>query len=452
MRKPSLVTNPKRMEGENPLADFARLEPGLPGDNIKWIKDLRKSGASRFAALGYPSQKVESWKYTGVSALATQRFTPISLSEARNRLIIPDAKRLEGARILAFEAGHFRPDLSELGEPIEGLEITSLADALDSPPAWLQDHLKAAGEGLEADAPFDALNLALMSGGAVIRVAENTSVEPVIELLHFASKAGAAHHVRTVVRAEVGSRVTIVETWSGDAANSIGGASWTNAITEIDIGDGAHVTYVKIQDEAHHAFHLGRTKTRLGHRAKFDAFVLSTGGRLARSEVLVDHAGEFSASTVNGVYVGHDAQHLDQVTRIDHAVPNATSAQVFKGVLDGKSRAVFQGSVIVRPDAQKTDARQANHTLLLSRQAEIDTKPELEIYADDVKCAHGATVGELNMDQLHYLKSRGIPETDARAMLVEAFVAEVAETIARENLRAHVLGVIRAAVASGAAS
>ena len=254
--------------------------------------------------------------------------------------------------------------------------------------------------------------------------------------------------MRHLIRLEPGSRATIVETWAGE----IDGASWTNAVSEIDIGYGAHLAYVKMQTEATGAFHLGRIKSRLHTNARLDGFVLSTGGRLARSEVMVEQAGEGADATINGVYIARDGQHLDQVTRIDHAVAKAKSNQLFKGVLGGKSRAAFQGNVIVRPDAQKTDARQANHTLLLSRQAEIDTKPELEIYADDVKCAHGATVGELDADQLHYLKSRGIPETQARGMLVEAFVAEVAETIARDDLRAHVLDIIRASVAAGGAS
>ena len=248
--------------------------------------------------------------------------------------------------------------------------------------------------------------------------------------------------MRNVVLMEPGSQATILESWAGE----IDGPAWTNAVTEFDIHDGASLTYVKAQTEDDAAFHLGRTRARLGEKAVLDAFVLSTGGRLARSEVLVEHAGEFSKSAVNGVYIAHEAQHLDQVTRMDHAVPNATSDQVFKGVLSGKSRAAFQGTVLVRQDAQKTDARQANHTLLLSRQAEIDTKPELEIYADDVKCAHGATVGELDRLQLHYLKSRGIPETQARVMLVEAFVAELADGIAREDLREYVLAGIRAAI------
>jgi Fe-S cluster assembly protein SufD len=274
------------------------------------------------------------------------------------------------------------------------------------------------------------------------------TVEPVIQILHLGGQPDAAHHLRHLIRLKPGSRATIVESWIGETD----GPSWTNAITEIDIGEGAHLAYVKMQDEAPAAFHLGRVKVRLAASAKLDGFVLSTGSRLARSEVMVEQAGERASATINGVYIARDGQHLDQVTRIDHAVPNATSDQLFKGVLGGKSRAAFQGNVIVRPDAQKTDARQANHSLLLSRQAEIDTKPELEIYADDVKCAHGATVGELDAAQLHYLMSRGIPEAEARALLIEAFVAEVAEAIENESVREHVLTAIRAAIAEESAS
>jgi Fe-S cluster assembly protein SufD len=314
---------------------------------------------------------------------------------------------------------------------------------LSETPARLEAHLKAAAEQTEADAPFDGLNLAMMSDGAVIEIGEGRAVEPVMQILHLGARPGAAHHLRHLIRMRPGSRATIVESWAGESD----AASWTDAVTEIDIGDGAELAYVKIQDEAPGAFHLGRIKARLAAGAKLDGFVLSTGGRLARSEVMVEQAGEGADATLNGVYIARDGQHLDQVTRIDHAVPKATSQQLFKGVLGGKSRAAFQGNVIVRPDAQKTDARQANHTLLLSRQAEIDTKPELEIYADDVKCAHGATVGELDGAQLHYLMSRGIPEAEARALLIEAFVAEVAETIAHDAVRDHVLTAIRAAIA-----
>jgi len=445
MQKAALVKNPKRMEGENPLADFSALESTLPGHDVGWVKDLRRSAASRFTALGYPSQKVEAWKYTGLSALATQRFTPASAGERVSAAAVA-AKVLDGAQLLVFEAGHFRRDLSML-DPVDGVEITTLGEALAAPPDWLEAHMTESASGIEADAPFDSLNLAMRSDGVVVHVGEGREVAPVIQILHLASEAGVAHHVRNIVKADAGSRVTVLESWAGETD----GAAWTNAVTEFDIADGAEVRYVKAQEEAAAAFHLGRTKVRLGPNARFDAFVLSAGGRLARSEVLVEHAGEFSKATVNGVYVGHDQQHLDQVTRIDHAVPNATSDQVFKGVLSGKARAAFQGTVIVREDAQKTDARQANHTLLLSRTAEIDTKPELEIYADDVKCAHGATVGELDHVQLHYLKSRGIHEADARAMLVEAFVAELADEIAREDLRDYVLAGIRAAIAKEAA-
>ena len=445
MQKPALVTNPKRMEGENPLADFATLETTLPGYDVPWVRELRRAAASRFTALGIPSQKVEAWKYTGLSAIATQRFTP-SQDGAKVTADAAQAKQLAGAHVLVFEAGHLRADLSS-SDAIDGVEILPLATALESSPDWLEAHLKASADAIEADAPFDSLNLAMMSDGVVIRVAEGVTVAPVIQILHFASETSVAHHIRNIVLAEPGANATILESWAGE----IDGPAWTNAVTEFDIRDGASVTYVKTQDEAEPALHLGRTKVRLAEKAVFDAFVLSTGGRLARSEVLVDHAGEFSKSIVNGVYIAREAQHLDQVTRMDHAVPNATSDQVFKGVLSGKSRAAFQGTVLVRQDAQKTDARQANHTLLLSRQAEIDTKPELEIYADDVKCAHGATVGELDALQLHYLKSRGIPEMEARVMLTEAFVAELAEAIAREDLRDHVLAHIRAAISKGAA-
>ena len=440
MQKPALVTNPKRMEGENPLRDFATLEAVLPGHDILWVRELRRAAASRFTALGIPSQKVEAWKYTGLSALATQRFAP-SEASARITADAAKAKQLAGAHVLVFEAGHFRPDLSS-SEAIGGVEILPLSQALETAPDWLKAHLKAAGDAIEADAPFDSLNLAMMSDGVVIRVGEGVAVAPVIQILHLANAAGVAHHVRTVVLMEPGSQATILESWAGE----IEGPAWTNAVTEVDIRDGASLTYVKVEDEADAAFHLDRTKARLSEKAVFEAFVLSTGGRLARSEVLVEHAGEFSKSVVNGVYIAHEGQHLDQVTRMDHAMPNATSDQVFKGVLSGKSRAAFQGTVLVRQDAQKTDARQANHTLLLSRQAEIDTKPELEIYADDVKCAHGATVGELDPLQLHYLKSRGIPEAAARIMLVEAFVAELADGIAREDLREHIRAGIRAAI------
>ena len=443
MQKSAIVLNPKRIDGENPLADFARLEATLPGHNINWIKELRRSAASRFTGLGFPSQKVEAWKYTGLSALATQRFTPVPASEARGINSVSDTKQLKGALTLVFESGRFRSDLSELGSPIEGVDLTNLATVLNDTPARLEAHLTAAAEHVEADAPFDGLNLAMMSDGAVIEIGEGLVVEPVIQILHLAGKPGAAHHVRHLIRLEPGSRATIVESWAG----ATDGASWTNAVTEIDIGYGAHLAYVKMQTEATGAFHLGRIKSRLHTNARLDGFVLSTGGRLARSEVMVEQAGEGADATIDGIYIARDGQHLDQVTRIDHAVAKAKSNQLFKGVLGGKSRAAFQGNVIVRPDAQKTDARQANHTLLLSRQAEIDTKPELEIYADDVKCAHGATVGELDAAQLHYLKSRGISESEARALLIEAFVAEVAETLGDETVREHVLAAIRAAIA-----
>ena len=284
-----------------------------------------------------------------------------------------------------------------------------------------------------------ALNTAYLAGGLVLHVAAGTRIETPVHLA-FIGKAGDEHlvwHPRLLIVAEENAAVTVIETHSGD------GAYFSNGVTEVVVGEGAELRHYKIQNEDSRAFHIAAIEARVAARGLYESFILSLGAALSRNQLGILLAGEAAVCRVNGAYLLRGSQHADTTSIIDHAVPECTSSEVYKGVLDDRSRAVFQAKTIVRKDAQHSDGRQLNKTLLLSDRAEIDSKPELEIYADDVLCSHGATAGEIDENALFYLRSRGIEPEIARAMLVDAFVDEALGEISRGDLRED----FRAAVA-----
>jgi Fe-S cluster assembly protein SufD len=276
-----------------------------------------------------------------------------------------------------------------------------------------------------------ALNTAYLAGGLVLNIDRGARIDDPVHLA-FVGRAGDDHlvwHPRLLIVADDDTAATIVETHTGD------GAYFSNGVTEVAVGDGAELRHYKIQDEDHRAFHIAAIEVTVAKGGLYESFVLSTGAALSRNQIGVLLAGEAARCRVNGAYLMRGSQHADTTSVIDHAVPNCTSSEVFKGVLDDKARAVFQAKTIVRKDAQKSDGRQLSKTLLLSDRAEIDAKPELEIYADDVVCSHGATAGQIDDDALFYLRSRGIDADDARAMLVDAFIEEALSEIARDDMR-----------------
>jgi Fe-S cluster assembly protein SufD len=328
--------------------------------------------------------------------------------------------------------GHFRAELSVVSGLPAGVELLSFADALKTRPDFLAEHL---GRLATADnLPLVALNTAFLADGAVLNVPRGVVAEQPIEIIYLtlgAEDRPTAFHPRTLIVAEEKAEVTVVEHHVGFGGNS----TLANHVDEVFVADGATVRHYKVQREGEQAFHLSHTAARVGTNGHYDNFILTTGARLSRNEVRSELAGTDASTHVSGAYMVRGQQHCDTSTFIDHAQPNCTSREVYKGVLDNSARAVFQGKIMVRRDAQKTDGYQINRALLLSDGAEIDSKPELEIYADDVKCSHGATIGELDEDALFYLRARGIEKDAARGLLIGAFLAEAIEEVTDETVR-----------------
>ena len=408
---------------------FSAQRASLPGAGLPWLTQLRDDGIALFASEGMPTQKIEDWKYTNLSALEASAFALAEVSE--NGVAREALPSLIGAEHrLVFVNGRFRADLSAICMPPQGVVVGRLADVLENDPESLADCLGRAGdaEGL----PMLALNTAMMTDGLFLRLDDGVDLASVIEVIHV-SVAGdepTAHYPRNLIVAGANSHATIVEHHIGES-----GTTFANIATEIIAGEGAGIRHCKVQAEGPEAYHIATLQARLAKDASLDSFYFASGAKLSRNEIRVRLEGEGADCRLYGAYMMKDRQHADHTTVIDHAAPLTSSREVYKGVLDGRARAVFQGKILVRPDAQKIDGHQLNRTLLLSDKSEIDTKPELEIHADDVKCSHGATTGEIDEDALFYLRARGIPEEEARGMLVEAFLREVIDGIAMAGLR-----------------
>ncbi len=424
------------------LARFEAARRALPGAGRPWAEALRSRGMDGFAARGFPSRKVEAWKYTDLKKLAKVSFEPAPVAvDGLSDALRGELAALDPASISAvFVNGHFRPDLSSLSSLPEGARLTSLALLLergDPLPAAHLDRVLGPGER-----PLQGLNTALMQDGFVLELATGVTVEAPIRLVFLTEASGPpiACFPRNLVVAGPNSAATLVETWRG--LND--GAYFQNAVTEIVVAQGARLHHYRLQDEGCRAFHLAQSLIRLEAHASYDSFTLALGAEWSRAEAEARLDGPGGSLRIAGAYLARGSQHMDNTTLIDHAQPDCRSREVFKGVLDDRARGVFQGKILVRRGAQRTDGYQLNRALLLSKTAEIDSKPELEIYADDVKCSHGATAGEIDHDALFYLRARGIDETAARALLVEAFVQEAIEEVevdaVREEFAAAVAG------------
>jgi Fe-S cluster assembly protein SufD len=426
----SMVATPK----DTYLAGFEALERAGTAAPA-WLHRIRRSAIDRFAEVGFPTVRLEDWKYTNVAAIAAAAFPPV-LDEAPAG---PGAEALEpfafatpGPR-LVFVNGRYSAKLSSPASLPSGVRVTSLAEALVTDAAVVERHLARHGDW--ARNGFTALSAAFAQDGAFVHLAPGTRVEEPIHLLFVAAAPAAPvlSQPRNLVVAERESRATIVEHYV-----AVGDDTYlTNAVTEVVAGEGAIVEHYRVQQESRRGFHVGTTEVRQARDSRFTSGSVSLGGRLARHDLNVRFDAEGASCELDGLYVVGDRQHVDNHTLIDHARPRCTSRQLYKGVLDGASRAVFNGRVIVRPDAQRTDAHQTNKNLLLSASAEVDTKPQLEIFADDVKCTHGAAVGQLGEDAVFYLRSRGLGEAAARTLLTYGFVSDVLARIAVEPLRAR---------------
>ncbi|WP_207458343.1 Fe-S cluster assembly protein SufD [Azospirillum sp. SYSU D00513] len=414
------------------IEQFDRLQGELPGAGLAWLAELRRQGRDRFAEIGFPTVRNETWKYTNLRALDKLSFEPASPTPRAGIDTLPTVRPAgaQGPR-LVFIDGRFHAELSSTAGLPEGVELLSLADALRTKPDFVAEHLGRLAQ--PDDLPLVALNTAFLTDGPLLHVPQGVAVEQPVEIVHvtLAGDRPSAVHPRTLIVAGTGARVTVVEHHVGFGT----GADLANHVAEVFVADEATVRHYKVQREGTESFHFSHAAATVGTNGHYDNFILTTGARLSRNEVRSTLAGTDSSTHVSGAYMVRGGQHCDTSTFIDHAQPNGTSREVYKGAIDDTARAVFQGKILVRPGAQKTDGYQINRALLLSDNAEIDSKPELEIYADDVKCSHGATIGELDEDALFYMRARGIEKDQARSLLIGAFLAEAIEEIADETVR-----------------
>jgi Fe-S cluster assembly protein SufD len=406
-----------------------------------WLKDLREGGIARFGDLGFPNMKQEAWRFTSVAPIAEASF---ELARAGSR--IPNLEAIqpfllgESRHRLVFVNGFFEASLSTTSTG--RFRVQSLAQALSEDPEVIQQHLcKYAST---ENRPFCALNTAFVRDGAFVHVPAKVTVAEPIELLYLITdQKQVVVHPRNLIVVDREARASIVETFASlDQA-----VYWTNAVTEVVAGDGARVDYHRVQRESGRAYHVAATETRQGRDSTVNLHTVAFGGALARHDIGAVLAGPGGTLILNGLYLLTGQQHADHHTTIDHAADHCESHEYFNGVLDGKSRGVFTGRIIVRPGAQKTDSKQTNNNLLLSTDAHADSQPQLEIYADDVKCTHGSTVGPLDPRALFYLRTRGVGEHEARRLLTYGFAAEILGRMDVAPLRAQLDAIVRGRLA-----
>jgi Fe-S cluster assembly protein SufD len=400
-----------------------------------WLREFRERSFARFQEMGFPSVDEEEWKYTNVAAIAKADFAPVVRVNGSS-FTDKDLQRFsydEAPVRLVFVNGIFRQDLSAAAQLPKGVSAIGLVDGANDPKfssviSELFDRRADAANG------FVALNNAMFAGGLLVTFEKNVIVETPIHLLFVTESTNGdkpAVSPRVIIHAGANSSATILESHSSGGD----GAYLANAVIDFQLDDSAQIHHYKVQRENANAFHVAHTSADLGPKAKYETTSINLGGAISRHniDVRMDHEGAECA--VDGLYMVEGSQHHDTHSVIDHRQPHCISRQLYKGILDGKSRAVFNGKVFVRHGAQQTDAQQTNKNLLLSNEAQIDTKPQLEIYADDVKCTHGAAVGQLDEDELFYLESRGINPSLARNMLTYGFAEEVIERIKINSIK-----------------
>ncbi|MDX1514318.1 MAG: Fe-S cluster assembly protein SufD [Gammaproteobacteria bacterium] len=417
------------------VEQFENIAPTLPGGDLPWLREARESAIRRFSDLGFPSPRAEAWKYTRTTPIEKRRFAPpASVPEVS----VEDVERFQLAATdchrLVFVDGQYSASLSCPGEFPEGVVIESLAEALERAPDALESILRP-DEGGQPNC-FGALNAAFMRDGAVIRLGRDAVIVHPVHLIFVATgrQEEVVSHPRIVVLAERGSRAAIVESFVCLAE----GVYFNNVRTDVRVGTSACIEHYKLQRESRKAFHVADLTVHQAANSGFHSHSISFGGALVRNDISVALDASDAVCTLNGLFMADGRQHVDYHTRIDHLRPACTSKEYYKGILSGRARGVFNGAVYVHPGADKTDAHQTNNNLLLSRDAEIDTKPQLEIYADDVKCSHGATVGQLDDNMLFYLRSRGIPENAARGLLVYGFARDIVDRIEVGAIRSRI--------------
>ena len=405
----------------------------------QWLREMRQLSFAQFERAGFPTVQQEEWKYTNVGPIAKTKFRPVIAANgtalSKGDVLAPFTYEETRNSVFVFVNGIFRSELSSV-KSLESITAIELAEALQDP-----DHELVIRESLKRGAgdnqnSFALLNTALFAGGLFIRIPRGVEIETPIQLQFIseaiAGETAAAAFPRIVIVGEVNSAATIIESY---AASDDGGAYFTNAIVDLVLEDGARFRHYKVQREGARASHIATTRVDLGPKAVYDTTTINLGAALSRHDINVTMDHEGASCSVDGLYMVDGNQHTDTHSVIDHRQPHCSSHQLYKGILDGKSRAVFNGKVFVRHGAQKTDAQQTNKNLLLSNEAQVDTKPQLEIDADDVKCTHGAAIGQLDEDEMFYLESRGINPALAKNMLTYGFAEEVIEKIKIESIK-----------------
>jgi Fe-S cluster assembly protein SufD len=409
------------------LADYQSAKsPSQP----PWLSRAREAALASFERLGFPSTKLEDWRFTPVGPIAEKPF-----ALAAGGMVKGDQRQTSalasGAALAVVINGRFVPQLSSVDALPKGVQVVSLEAAIASNPALVEPYLARLASTEQQ--PFAALNTAFLRDGVVISIAPHATVEAPIEVVFVSVDEGkpTVSHPRFLIVAGEASQARILERYVGS------GATFTNAITELVLGANAVIDHYKVQEDSAEGFHIAGMYLHGARNGNFSSHSLTFGGAIVRNDVVAVLDGEGIDCTLNGLYLGGGRQLIDNHTTIDHAQPHCSSHEIYKGILSDQARAVFNGKIIVRIDAQKTDAKQTNKALLLSDDATINTKPQLEIFANDVKCTHGAAIGQLDDDAVFYLRSRGLDLDEARAMLIHAFASDILNRVKIVEVREH---------------
>ena len=423
------------------LQNFTDFQRRAAGRNLPWLRKLREDAFARFAEVGFPTTRDEDWRFTNVTPIARGQFRLPG-----NALVqLPPAElkswNIEGSAVrLVFVNGRYAPELSRIDALPKGVAVSSLREQIEGNSDQISKQLGHYAD-TQRDA-FVALNTAFVEDGAYVHVKRGVVAEAPIHLLFVSSSDHTAlmSHPRNLIVFEDQSQGTVVEEYV-----SLGdGVMFSNSVTELVAGDDAHVSHYMIEREHKEAFNVSTLRIQQGRTANVASHSFLLGGGLVRNNVHPVLAGEGGECLINGLFVGSGKQHLDNYMHVEHASPHCASRQFYNGILDDKAHGVFHGRIVVHKDAQKTDAKQTNRNLLLSDDAQIDTKPQLEIYADDVKCTHGATIGQIDENALFYLRSRGLSEAEARQLLLLAFASECVDRMRPGAARVYVEQLIQA--------
>jgi Fe-S cluster assembly protein SufD len=425
-----------------PFIDAFRARAPGAGEPA-WLGAHRQASLAHFGELGFPSRREEAWRFTDLRPVERVSWrTDESAAGVASGL--PCYALAGPTHRLVLVAGRVDPGLSHIGRLPAGAWLASTRRTLAERPALLAEALEASDTA--GNQPFASLNAAFFADGFVLALEPGVVLDRPVEVVHLGADA-VPHvlHLRHLVRLAPGSKATLIESYGG------AGAHWTNAVMALSLGDAASLGHARLQDEPGAAIHFALTRAHLARNSRWESFSLTSGALLSRHDILARLAGEGAQLALAGTSLLRGEQEATTAVLVDHEQPGGTTRELFKGVVDDRAHGVFLGTIRVRPGAQKTDAHQLNKNLLLSRRAHVDTKPELEILADDVKCSHGAAVGDLDESALFYLRARGIAEPEARRMLIEAFAADALDTVADADLRAHLAAQVRRWLAAGEA-